>query len=135
MNKYKTDSYAFKYVSGAVAGFVGSFITTPLVLAKVRLINEFEEANSMRSLLQDTMREEGGVSALFKGGAPNIYRAVLACSIELGTYDLCKKFTNNIVASSIIATCISSLITCPLDVVRTRYMTQFANSQYSNPWR
>lgn len=135
LNKYKTDSYSFKYITGGVAGFVGSFITTPLVLAKIRLINEFETTNGVRGLLMDTVREEGGISALFKGGGPNIYRAVLACSIELGTYDLCKNFTNSYVASSIIATCLSSLLTCPLDVVRTRYMTQFSNSQYSNPWR
>ena len=89
----------------------------------------------MRGLLVDTVREEGDLRALFKGGGPNIYRGVLACSIELGTYDLCKNITNSCVASSIIATCISSLITCPLDVVRTRYMTQSSNTQYSNPWR
>ena len=36
LNKYKTDSYFCKYISGGVAGFFGAFLTTPLELVKVR---------------------------------------------------------------------------------------------------
>jgi hypothetical protein len=131
-----------RFLLGALSGGFSSFLCTPLDVCKIRIIND--EAQLKYSGLLDCLKKiytnEGFVQGFYRGSSPNIYRAVVVNSAELGTYDNSKKlfmdwfgFEESSVwlrfFASITAGFFASVASSPIDVVKTRYM----NSTRANP--
>ncbi|GMH02651.1 hypothetical protein Nepgr_004490 [Nepenthes gracilis] len=121
-----------KIASGAFAGSLATALTNPLEVLKVRL----QMHSSSRGVINE-MRQvalEGGVIALWKGVGPAMTRAAALTSSQLTTYDESKRalvrwtpleegFHLHLI-SSMLAGVVSTLITAPMDVVKTRLMLQ-----------
>lgn len=125
-----------RFIEAAISGGIASFFTTPLDVLKVRLITDpFKQQykNSLHCLTQ-TYKKDGLAQGLYKGSSPNVYRALFVSAAELGTYDSSKALLilhlplteDNLITrvlASFIAGFAASVVTSPLDVVKTRYMS------------
>ena len=82
--------------SGAFAGFVGSFVNTPIDLVKCRLQCQREDlARSYYKGPLDcafkVLSEEGGIKGLYRGLLCMILRELPLCGFGFGTYFLTRK--------------------------------------------
>ena len=126
---------------GVFAGGLGQFLASPVDLVKVRMQMEGRRllqglpprvtstSQALRSIVK-----EGGVRGLWKGWAPNVYRAALVNLGDLTTYDRAKRFIlanttldDNYVSHSLASCCsgfVAAILGTPADVIRTRVMNQ-----------
>lgn len=127
-----------KVLLGGVAGAVGGFVGTPADMINVRMQNDVKlPVNERRNykhaidgLIQVYSKE--GATKLFSGATMASSRAVLVTIGQLSFYDQIKQmlllsgfFKDNIVlhfSSSFAAGAIATLLTMPLDVLKTRLM-------------
>eukprot|EP01127_Copromyxa_protea_P011143 TRINITY_DN2782_c0_g1_i1.p2 TRINITY_DN2782_c0_g1~~TRINITY_DN2782_c0_g1_i1.p2 ORF type:complete len:162 (-),score=11.16 TRINITY_DN2782_c0_g1_i1:89-574(-) len=76
-----------------------------------------------------------GISQLWRGCGPMIVRSTLITSVQLTTYDMVKRFlvshynfheerVSTYILSSIVTAFAASLVTSPVDVVKTRMMNK-----------
>ncbi|KAK4780443.1 hypothetical protein SAY87_016549 [Trapa incisa] len=123
-----------KAASGAFAGAFATAVTNPVEVIKVRLqMNSgYREAGligEMRKIAYD-----GGIKSLWKGVGPAMARAATLTASQLATYDESKRtlmrwglmedgFHLHLISSSLAGT-VSTLITAPMDMVKTRLMLQ-----------
>jgi len=109
-----------KIFKGAFVGAVGAFVATPFDLAKVR-----KQAN--------TAHITSGFFSRWQGGAPTVARAAVVTSSQLTAFHHTKEWltsheweenatTTNITAS-VVSGIVTSLISNPLDVMKTWRMT------------
>lgn len=126
---------------GVFAGGFGQFLASPVDLVKVRMQTEGRRllqglpprTTSTSQALKQILRE-GGIRGLWKGWAPNVYRAALVNLGDLTTYDRAKRFIlknttleDNYVSHSLASTCsglVAAILGTPADVIRTRVMNQ-----------
>lgn len=126
---------------GVFAGALGQFLASPVDLVKVRMQMEGRRllqglpprVTNTSQALRNILRE-GGISGLWKGWAPNVYRAALVNLGDLTTYDRAKRLilanTNledNYISHSLASGCsgfIAAILGTPADVIRTRVMNQ-----------
>ena len=134
-----SDASAFvKFSSALLSGATGSAIANPLDLIKIRfqasLPNEPPPYNnSTLEAFKTIVRNEGIYGGLYKGWYVTSTRAALLTSAQLGSYDTIK---NNILIkifgmenglqlhfiSSMLAGLITTTITNPVDVIKSRFM-------------
>ncbi|OQR79430.1 mitochondrial uncoupling protein 4-like [Tropilaelaps mercedesae] len=126
---------------GVFAGALGQFLASPVDLVKVRMQMEGRRllqglpprvTSTSQALIQ--ILRESGIRGLWKGWAPNVYRAALVNLGDLTTYDRAKHFilanTNlkdNYVSHSMASCCsgfVAAVFATPADVIRTRVMNQ-----------
>ena len=123
-----------RFVIGAFSGAVSSFICTPLDVCKIRIINDPNRLkfSGFVDCLSKTSKE-GLMQGFYRGSSPNIYRSIVINATELGTYDSSKGFLINIFGfeetsimlrflASLAAGFFASVLSSPIDVVKTRYM-------------
>lgn len=79
------------FVSGAAAGTVAAFVTTPIDVVKttMQVDRNAEQHCSMLKTLGCIVRREG-VAGLFKGLVPRLAKIGPACAIMISTYELLK---------------------------------------------
>ncbi|PKI59442.1 hypothetical protein CRG98_020201 [Punica granatum] len=123
-----------KIASGAFAGAFATALTNPVEVIKVRLqMNPGAREGGPLGEVRKIVSEEG-VKALWKGVGPAMARAAALTASQLATYDEFKGmlmrwtpmedgFQLHLI-SSIVAGTISTLITAPMDMVKTRLMLQ-----------
>lgn len=129
-----------RLLCGASSGALGQLIASPADLIKVRMQSDGRGPPHQRrytgvvDAVSKIVRTEGGIAALWRGWQPNVQRAALVNLGELASYDLAKQsllqhyphyFRDNIVChlcSSIISGFISTLVSTPADVIKTRVM-------------
>jgi len=142
-----------KIVAGAASGAIGQLIASPTDLVKVRL--QAQRRNMLQTKLLgkepvvkytgtfhafSTIYKEEGFVKLWRGVAPNVYRAALVNLGELATYDQSKEWLvksnllggDNLISQSFagLASGLAATITsCPADVVKTRMMNQAADQK------
>lgn len=126
---------------GFVAGGVAQFIATPLDLVKVRTIGDaskpLQERRYTKGVFDALCRihREQGLKGMWTGAMPAVQRAALVNLGELSTYDLAKTkivesgmyagdAIQTHITSSLLSGIVSSLISTPADVVKTRMMNQ-----------
>lgn len=126
---------------GFVAGGVAQFIATPLDLVKVRMIGDVSKPLQDRRYTKGIfdalckIHREQGLRGMWTGALPAVQRAALVNLGELSTYDLAKSkivesgilrgdAMQTHVLSSLLSGVVSSLISTPADVVKTRMMNQ-----------
>lgn len=136
-----------KYFSAWVSGGVGAAIANPFDLIKTRLQAILPtEVGPYKGTIDAIIKivKHDGVAGLYKGWAVNSVRAAVLTSSQLGTYDSIK---NNIMikvfhlqegfllhlCASMTAGLISTTVTNPVDVVKTRYMTN-KGGKFRNPF-
>ncbi|KAI0223693.1 Mitochondrial dicarboxylate carrier [Lamellibrachia satsuma] len=127
-----------KVLAGGVAGAMGGFVGTPADLVNVRMQNDVklpaaERRNYKNGLdgLYRVFRNEGPAK-MFSGATLASSRAVLVTIGQLSFYDQFKQmllksgyFQDNITThftASFMAGAVATLITMPLDVMKTRMM-------------
>jgi len=122
-----------KILSGACSGAIGSAFTNPIDLVKIRFQgSKIPRYKSTFHAFYRIYVDEGGLKGLYRGATPTIIRASLLTSAQLSSYDHSKhyfikmKYSNDNVGLHIIASLISGFvttcITSPVDVIKTRYM-------------
>ncbi len=134
---YQNDSPSFmqKVYAAAVGGALGCLVGTPGEILKIRLINDLkgEKYNGIVDCWRKAMAE--GPSGLLKGLSVNIARTMIVNATELVTYDETKHalaYHLNMPIDSLptyflaalTSGLISSIVSSPIDVVKTRYMNQ-----------
>ncbi|CAD5113587.1 DgyrCDS2750 [Dimorphilus gyrociliatus] len=127
-----------KVLLGGVAGAVGGFVGTPADMINVRMQNDVKlpvnERRNYKHAIDGLLKvySKEGASKLFSGATMASSRAVLVTIGQLSFYDQIKVmllmtgvFKDNIVlhfSSSFAAGAIATLLTMPLDVLKTRLM-------------
>ncbi|KAL9270023.1 Mitochondrial substrate carrier family protein ucpB-like protein [Drosera capensis] len=106
-----------KLASGAFAGSVATALTNPVEVLKVRLQVNPDSKDALGEMRKIYVEE--GAMALWKGVGPAMARAAALTSSQLATYDESKR-----VRSSMVAGVVSTLMTAPIDTVKTRLMLQ-----------
>ena len=130
-----------KIIAGVCCGALGSSVTTPLDLTKIRF-QSYSRANpnpyrhTLQALL-DTARTSG-LTGLYKGVGPTTVRAAVLNSACLASYDESKAWlirtgrSTDGLATHVFASVVSGLVTTtavnPFDVIKTRIMTDGTNA-------
>ncbi|KAM7277002.1 hypothetical protein ACFE04_018868 [Oxalis oulophora] len=107
-----------KIASGAFSGATATALTNPVEVIKVRLQMNPNMGGGPIGEMRKIVSEEG-VRALWKGVGPAMARAGALTASQLATYDETKR-----VNSSTIAGAMSTIITAPMDMIKTRLMLQ-----------
>lgn len=129
------------YQKVGVAGFAGAtggFIGTPPDLVNVRMQNDVklpkEQRRNYKHAIDGLIKvyQEGGLARMFNGASMASSRAVLVTVGQLAGYDQIKQlllksgyFKDNTVTHltcSTMAGCLATMLTMPLDVMKTRMM-------------
>ncbi|KAA8543171.1 hypothetical protein F0562_021334 [Nyssa sinensis] len=130
---FKSSNILFKIASGAFSGAIATALTNPVEVLKVRLQMN---PNLRRGAIVEIQKiaSEEGIMALWKGVGPAMARAAALTASQLATYDESKRvlikwtpleegFYLHLI-SSMIAGTVSTLITSPIDMIKTRLMLQ-----------
>lgn len=120
------------------AGLCGGFVGTPADLVNVRMQNDIklppDKRRNYKNAIDGLIRvfREEGLRRMFSGASAAIARAVLMTAGQLTSYDYSKKmllgtkvFIDNMTThliSSIFAGICATLLTQPVDVIKTRMM-------------
>ncbi|KAI4301335.1 hypothetical protein L6164_034623 [Bauhinia variegata] len=123
----------FKIASGIFAGAFATALTNPMEVLKVRLQmnSDLRKGGPILELRRATSEE--GIGALWKGVGPGMARAAALTASQLATYDESKRILVRWTSlegiylhlvSSTVAGVVSTLITAPIDMIKTRLMLQ-----------
>ncbi|KAL1558459.1 mitochondrial substrate carrier family protein ucpB-like [Salvia divinorum] len=130
---FESHNVLMKIASGAFSGAVATALTNPVEVLKVRLQMRRTNTRGPIQELQKIASEEG-IAALWKGLGPAMTRAAALTASQLATYDESKQmlmkwtslqegFYLHLTASTIAGT-VSTIMTAPIDMVKTRLMLQ-----------
>ncbi|KAI3979649.1 hypothetical protein MKX01_013744 [Papaver californicum] len=119
--------------SGAFSGAIATALTNPTEVLKVRLQMNRDSGRGAITEMRKIVSEEG-LRALWKGVGPAMARAAALTSSQLATYDEAKQalirwtpleegFNLHLISSTIAET-VSTLVTAPVDMIKTRLMLQ-----------
>ncbi|KAI3883377.1 hypothetical protein MKX03_009610 [Papaver bracteatum] len=122
-----------KIASGAFSGAIATALTNPTEVLKVRLQMNHDSGRGAITEMRKIVSEEG-LRALWKGVGPAMARAAALTSSQLATYDEAKQaliqwtpleegFNLHLISSTIAGT-VSTLVTAPVDMIKTRLMLQ-----------
>lgn len=122
-----------KIIAGGLSGMIGSAISNPTDLIKIKL--QAEKNLTIFTAFKDTVKKNG-FFGLYRGTLPTTARAILLTSSQLPAYDQSKKYLLPIMSEGLWLhfTCsmISGIVCCtvasPIDVIKSRYM----NGSYRN---
>ncbi|XP_021865213.1 uncharacterized protein [Spinacia oleracea] len=126
-----------KLVAGGFAGSFATALTNPTEVLKVRLqMNSGIKVGAISQLRK--IASEEGITALWKGVGPAMARAASLTASQLATYDESKRalsrwsfveegFSLHLMSSTI-AGVASTLLTAPIDMIKTRLMLQRESS-------
>lgn len=122
-----------KIASGAFSGAFATTLTNPTEVLKVRLQMN---SNSGRGPIREIhhMVSKDGIGSLWKGVGPAVARASALTASQLATYDETKQallrwtpleegFHLHLISSGVAGT-VGTLVTAPVDIVKTRLMLQ-----------
>jgi len=135
-------SFGGKLLAGGCAGGIGSAITTPTDVVRVRMQGSAEGTrySSTSAAFVEIARTQG-LRGLFRGTAPNVTRAVILTASQLASYDEAKRAIERSGAvregmavhflASTAAGLVTAITTTPVDCVKTRYMN--ASVAYKGP--
>jgi len=128
----------------ALAGAFGALVSTPCDVAMVRLQADSNRPVELRRNYKNVfdaltrITKEEGISTLWRGVTPTVARAMLVTVGHLAAYDSIKhsliktgSFKDNVITqltASIIAAFLSSVLSEPIDVAKTRMMNMARTS-------
>lgn len=125
-------SLNMKVLSGSLSGGLAAAVTSPIELIKTRLQaagNTPGAATSSIGVIRAVVQADG-VVGLWKGAMPGLVRSAILTAAQCATYDEVKRIvvkttgmkegTGLHLTSSMIAGLVTTTITNPLDVIKTR---------------
>ncbi|XP_020101937.1 mitochondrial substrate carrier family protein ucpB [Ananas comosus] len=130
---FGSSNFGMKFASGAVSGALATALTNPTEVLKVRLQMNSNSTSSPIREMRKIVSEEG-IKALWKGVGPAMARAGCLTASQMATYDESKQallrwalleegFHLHLIASCIAGT-VGTLVTAPVDMIKTRLMLQ-----------
>ncbi|KAM6575587.1 hypothetical protein CsatA_023914 [Cannabis sativa] len=131
---FGSNNIFLKIASGGFAGAFATAVTNPIEVLKVRLQMNPNMRN--RGPIEELRRivSQEGIIALWKGVGPAMARAAALTASQLATYDETKRILISLASfeegfhlhliSSVVAGTVSTFITAPMDMVKTRLMLQ-----------
>ncbi|XP_072996494.1 uncharacterized protein [Typha latifolia] len=130
---FGSTNFIMKIASGATSGALATALTNPLEVLKVRLQSKANSRNSPLREMHKIVSEEG-IKALWKGVGPAMTRAACLTASQMATYDESKQallkwtpleegFRLHLISSCISGTT-GTLVTAPVDMIKTRLMLQ-----------
>eukprot|EP00474_Spongospora_subterranea_P000553 CRZ01011.1 hypothetical protein [Spongospora subterranea] len=148
LHREKFDSELYDKLAAAfLTGGLSQVMANPVDIIKVRMQAEgLREVPRFRGTLGAIQFiYKTGVPTFWTGLLPSIARSALAVGSTIGTYDHSKHYLERHhgmeegflmhCISSITSGLVASISSCPVDVVKTRIMTQsFSRPQYSSVW-
>ncbi|CAH1129042.1 unnamed protein product [Ceutorhynchus assimilis] len=136
--KYNPDTFAAKVGLAAGAGACGGFVGTPADMVNVRMQNDMkfpkDKRRNYKHAIDGLLRvyKEEGTKRLFSGASTATTRAIFMTVGQLSFYDQIKLslinsgvFKDNLLThflSSLAAGLIATVLTQPVDVIKTRLM-------------
>ncbi|KAL7313523.1 hypothetical protein PS15m_007261 [Mucor circinelloides] len=122
-------------IAGAGAGLISSVVTCPLDVVKTRLQNQGIDSLKYRGTMGTIkrIRLEEGIRGLYRGLGPTVIGYLNTWGIYFTVYDYCKiswakdDIENDWLAhisSAMTAGIVSTTLTSPVWVIKTRFMTQ-----------
>ncbi|KAL4460985.1 hypothetical protein ABPG74_016457 [Tetrahymena malaccensis] len=123
-----------KFMAGLLSGSAGALVSNPLDLIKVRLQNV--EGRAKKGFIQEISKiiEAQGVQGLWRGLMPNLTRGAILTGTKMTTYDhtkhMIQKYLHIKEGFSVYLICsfvtgfVLSVTTSPMDVIKTRIMSQ-----------
>eukprot|EP00123_Amoebidium_parasiticum_P016249 comp23354_c0_seq1/m.38569 comp23354_c0_seq1/g.38569 ORF comp23354_c0_seq1/g.38569 comp23354_c0_seq1/m.38569 type:complete len:293 (-) comp23354_c0_seq1:461-1339(-) len=130
-----------KVASAALAGSIGGFAGCPADVTNVRMqadgLKPPAERRGYKNAIDGMIKiaKEGGVRSLFKGGSPTVARGGLVTVGQLAFYDQFKQMLESLLhmkdgmvlhaSASTLAGGVATLLTMPMDVVKTRMMNSY----------
>ncbi|KDO26096.1 hypothetical protein SPRG_08457 [Saprolegnia parasitica CBS 223.65] len=133
---HTTMSFAQKLMAGGLAGAISISIANPVDVIKVRM--QADRSGTLYKGLVDAVGKIHGAEGwrgFLNGLGPNVTRGFIVNAAELGVYDQCKTTLISLglvkeggigatFGSSLVAGLAGALASNPVDVVKTRLMTQ-----------
>ena len=125
--------FAVKAAAAMCSGALSAAFTNPMEVLKVRQQASVAHVLSPLQALRVVLRGPGGVRALWNGCAPAVQRAALLTAGQMATYDHVKMLLREStslrhdgwalqVCASMAAGLVSTTLTAPFDVLKTRLM-------------
>jgi hypothetical protein len=146
-NDSSEPGYLVKLAAGGISGGLGIATINPVEVVKVGLQADHSQAQSVSNAIARVYRTHGFLG-FTQGLVPNVTRGIIVNAAELGTYDHCKHLLvdyglaapNSLlshVGGSIAAGFAGAAASNPVDVVKTRLMSQASleESLLSRPYR
>lgn len=134
MGVTKESSIGWKFAAGSAAGLIGSTIANPFDLIKIRMQSATE--NKPVGFHISQIYAAGGVAGFWKGVGPTCIRAMKMNGTKLAVYDTIKHGIINRglladgvmcqFAASVVAGFFQTVVTAPMDNIKTRIMSQTA---------
>jgi len=128
----KHPSLEMKVLSGSLSGGLAAAVTSPIELIKTRLQAAGQTpgaATSSTGVIQAVVKADG-VTGLWKGAMPGLFRSAILTAAQCATYDEVKRGVlsatgwedgpHTHLTSAMIAGLVTTTITNPLDVIKTR---------------
>ncbi|XP_055531642.1 mitochondrial thiamine pyrophosphate carrier-like [Wyeomyia smithii] len=151
MDREKNDTSSNTGIAGGFAGCITRFICQPLDVLKIRFqlqvepLSEDHMTSKYRTIVQSTrlVYKEEGLRAFWKGHNPAQVLSIIYGVSQFSSYEHCnhllrkintfEKHQNvrNFLCGALSGT-VATVITLPLDVVRTRLISQDINRGYRN---
>ncbi|KAG9416989.1 hypothetical protein AC1031_001374 [Aphanomyces cochlioides] len=145
------------FLAGGAAGIIAKSTLSPI--DRVKLL--FQVSDHLRFTLRNALSmgvdiaQRDGLLALFRGNTLNLVRVFMSAGIQHSTFDIVRRRFHDynqsqhdrhtpsapyiktlsnmqLLLSGSIAGCVSTIVTYPVDVVRTRYMVQQGKIKYNN---
>ncbi|CAJ1341855.1 unnamed protein product [Effrenium voratum] len=133
----KTSPLVIKVIAGATTGAVGALLANPFDLLKVRMqgsdaLSRVSVTAALRSIYQ-----QAGLVGLWRGAGPTVQRAALLTASQVPSYDhakhklldagLLKEGYFCHFSCSMLAGVVAAGVTSPVDLAKSRIMTQPEN--------
>ncbi|GFR52872.1 hypothetical protein Agub_g15500 [Astrephomene gubernaculifera] len=136
-------SFEMKVLSGSLSGGLAAAVTSPIELIKTRLQAAGKDPNAQKSSMGviRAVVAADGVAGLWKGAMPGLIRSAILTAAQCATYDEVKRVVRQTtgwgdgvslhLSSSMIAGLVTTTITNPIDVIKTRMFV--GGKTYSGP--
>jgi solute carrier family 25 uncoupling protein 8/9 len=133
MGVTKDSGVMWKFAAGSAAGLIGSSIANPFDLIKIRMQGAKGESMPVTHYINE-IYAAGGVRGFWKGVTPTCIRAMKMNGTKLAVYDTIKHgiidrgiLRDGIACqflASVVAGFFQTVVTAPMDNVKTRIMSQ-----------
>jgi hypothetical protein len=129
------NNFGTRVLSGGTAGAIGITVFNPTEVLKTQVQTNLTKIRIPISLIIKNIYKNEGILGFWSGVRPNISRAFLVNAAEIGSYDHFKNelLNNNIIksdglllriTSSFGAGIVSTIVSTPVDVVKTNQMNE-----------